>query len=97
MNFSLQGESEIVGYWHASRRLHNNIRSAPIIYSFVDHCPLAEMYEKKAMSELSPWMLKLFKELMEYPFHIQYMPGRGSLIGMVDALSRSLNEDTSTL
>ena len=48
MNVSLQGvwsvgakglwadlsplESEVVGYWHATRRLHYHIRGAPVIY-----------------------------------------------------------------
>ena len=79
INFSLQGvwsvgakglwadlsslESEVVGYWHTSRRLHYNIRGAPIVYIFVDHRLFAELYKKKAMSELSPRML--LQELME--------------------------------
>ena len=42
-------------------------------------------------------MFKLTQELMEYPFVMRYMPGRGSLIGMVDALSRAPYEDASTL
>ena len=69
MNFSLQGvwsvgakgscadlfplASEVVGYWHATRRLHYHIRGAPIIYGFVDHQPFADLYEKKQRSELS--------------------------------------------
>ena len=113
MNFALQGawsvgakgswadlapiESEIVGYWHASRRLHYHIRGAPVIYSFVDHQPFATMYMKKQMSALTPRMFKLSQELMEYPFVIRYMPGRGAMIGMVDALSRAPYEDASTL
>ena len=112
MNFSLQGvwsvgakgswadlsplESECVGYWHATRRLHYHIRGAPVIYGFVDHQPFAELYEKKQMSELSPRMFKLMQELNEYPFIMRYMPGRGALIGMVDALSRAPYEDAST-
>ena len=59
MNFSLQGvwlvgakgswadlsplESEVVGYWHASRRLHCHIRGAPVIYGFMDHRPFVEL------------------------------------------------------
>ena len=105
MNFSLQGallvvakgswadlshiESEIVGYWHASRTLHYHIRGAPIVYSFVDHRPSAEMYEKRVMFELTPRMLKLMKELMEYPFKMKYMSGRAFLIEMVYPLSRA--------
>ena len=34
---------------------------------------------------------------MEYPFHIQYISSSGSLIGMVDALSRAPYEDAATL
>ena len=113
MNFSLQGvwsvgakgswadpsplESEVVGYWQASRRLHYHIRGAPVIYGFVDHRQFAELYKKKQMSKLSPRMFKLMQELMEYPFIMKYMPGRGSLIGMLDALSRALYENASTL
>ena len=113
MNFALQGawsvgakgswgdlapiESEIVGYWHASRRLHYRIRGAPVIYGFVDHQPFATMYMKKEMSALTPRMFKLSQELMEYPFVIRYMPGRGAMIGMVDALSRAPYENASTL
>ena len=96
MNFALQGawsvgakgswadlspiEVEIVGYRHASRRLHYHIRGAPIIYGFVNHRPFAKMYERKRMSELSPRMLKLMKELMEFPFKMKYLPGRGTMI-----------------
>ena len=67
------------------------------MFGFVDHKPFAELYMKKQMSELSPRMFKLTQELMEYPFVMRYMPGRGSLIGMVDALSRAPYEDASTL
>ena len=49
------------------------------------------------MSELSQRMFKLMQELMEYPFVMKYMPGRGSLIGIVDVLSRAPYEDASTL
>ena len=113
MNFSLQGvwsvgakglwadlsplESEIVGYWHASRRLNYYIRGVPVIYWFVYHQPFAELYDKKQISELSPRMFKLLQELMKYPFVMPYMTGRGALIGMVDALSRAPYEDASTL
>ena len=78
MNFALQGawsvgakgswgdlapiESEIVGYWHASRRLDYHIRGAPVIYGFVDHQPFATMYMKKEMSALTPRMFKLSQE-----------------------------------
>ena len=41
-------EAEIVGYWHATRRLHYHIRRAPIIYGFVNHQPFAELYERKS-------------------------------------------------
>ena len=63
MNFSLQGvwsvgakgswanwsplESEVVGYWHVSRRLHYHISGAPVIYGFVDHQPFAELYLRR--------------------------------------------------
>ena len=113
MNFLLQGvwlvtpkgswadlsppESEVVGYWNASRRLHYHIRGAPVVCGFIDHQPFADLYARKQMSELSPRMFKLMQELMEYPFVMQYMPGRGSFIGMVDALSRAPYEDSSTL
>ena len=113
MNFSLQGvwsvgakglwadlfplELEVVGYWRATRRLHYHIRGAPIIYGFVDHKPFADLYEKKQMSELSPRMFKLMQKLMEHPFIMKYMPGRGALIGMVYAPSRAPYEDASTL
>ena len=113
MNFALQGawsvgakgswadlspiEAEIVGYWHATRRLHYHIRGALVIYGFVDHQTFAEMYERKSMSKLSPRMLKLMKELMEYPFKMKHLPGKGALIGMVDALSRAPHDDVSTL
>ena len=113
MNFALQGawsvgakgswvnlspiEAEIVGYWHASRRLLYHIRGAPVIYGFVDHQPFAEMYERKSMSDLSPRMLKLMKELMEYPFKMKYIPGKGSMIRIVDALSRAQHDDVSKL
>ena len=63
----------------------------------MDHQQFAELYGKKQMSELSPRMFKLMQELMEYPFFMRYMPVRGSLIGMVDALSRAPHEDASTL
>ena len=49
------------------------------------------------MSELSPRMLNLMKELMEYPFKMKYLPGKGAMIGMVDALSRAPHDDASTL
>ena len=55
------------------------------------------MYMNKQMSELSPRMFKLCQELFEYPFVIRYCPGRGALIGMVDALSRAPHLDASTL
>ena len=113
MNFSLQGvwsvgakgswadlspiESEIVGYWHATRRLHYHIRGAPVVFGFVDHKRFADLYMKKEMLALSPRMFKLTQELMEYPFVMRYIPGRGSFIGMVDALSRAPHEDASTL
>ena len=42
-------------------------------------------------------MFKLMKELMEYPFKMKYLPGRGYMIGMVDALSRAPHDDASTL
>ena len=87
MNFALQGawsvgakgswvdlspiEAEIVGYWHATRRLHYHIRGAPIIYGFDDHQPFAELYERKSMSKLTPRILKLMKELMEYQFKMK--------------------------
>ena len=69
MNFSLQGvwsvaakgswadlsplEAEVVGYWHASRRLHYHILGAPVIYAFVDHRPFSEYYETKQMPKFS--------------------------------------------
>ena len=40
-------ESEVVGYWHAARRLHYHIRGAPVVFGFVDHRPFAELYMKK--------------------------------------------------
>ena len=43
----------------------------------MDHRQFAEMYKKRAMSKLSPRMLKPLKELIEYPFKIQYTPSRG--------------------
>ena len=49
------------------------------------------------MSQLSPRMLKLLKELLKYSFIIEYMPGKGDLIAAVDALSRAPTEDASTL
>ena len=55
------------------------------------------LYESKQMSDLSPRMFKLLQELMEYPFIMKYMPGRGALIGMADALSRAPFKDASTL
>ena len=88
-------ESEVLGYWHASRRYH--IRGTSVIYGFVDHQPFAEYYSKKQMSALSPRMFKLMQELEEYPFVMGYMPGSGSLIGMVDALSRAPYDYASTL
>ena len=90
-------EAEVVGYWHASRRLHYHIRGAPVIYGLVDHRPFVVLSKSKQMSDLSPRMFKLLQELMEYPFIMKYMPGRGALIGMVDALSRAPFEDASTL
>ena len=90
-------EAEVVGYWHASRRLHYHIRGAPVIYGLVDHRPFVVLYKSKQMSDLSPRMFKLLQELMEYPFIMKYMPGRGALIGMVDALSRAPFKDASTL
>ena len=63
----------------------------------MDHRPFAELYKTKQMSELSPRMFKLMQELMEYPFVMNYMPGRGSLIVMVEALSRTPYENASTL
>ena len=80
-----------------TRRLHYHIRGAPVIYGFLDHQPFAEMYKRKSMSELSPRMLKLMKELMEYPFKMKYLPGKGTMIGMVDALSRAPHNGTLTL
>ena len=62
---------------------------SPVVYELVDHRPFAELYGKKQMSELSTRMLQLLQELMEYPFVIRYMSGRGYLIGMVEALSRA--------
>ena len=113
MNFSLQGawsvvakgawadlapiEAEVVGYWHATKRLHYHLRGAPIIYGFVDHKPFADLYSNKGMSDLSPRMFKLMQDLMEFPYVIKYEPGRGAIIGMVDALSRAPVEDVSTL
>ena len=49
------------------------------------------------MSQLSPRMLKLLKELLEYPFIIEYTPGKGDMIAAVDALSRAPMEEVSTL
>ena len=46
---------------------------------------------------LSPRMLKLLKELLEYPFIIEYTPGKGDLIAAVDALSKVPTEEVSTL
>ena len=80
MNFALQGvwsvgakgswvdlshiELQIVGYWHATRRLHYHIRGTPVVFGFVDHKPFAELYMKKEMLALSPRMFKLTQELM---------------------------------
>ena len=113
MNFSLQGVwsvgakgswadlsplgSEVVGYWHSSSRLHYHIRGAPVVYGFVDHRSFVELYARKQMLELSPRMFKLMQELIEYPFVMKDMPGRGSLIGIVDALSRAQYKDASAL
>ena len=72
-------------------------QGAPVIYGFVDHQPFAKMYERKSMSDLSPRMLKLMMEIMEYPFKMKYLPGKGAMIGMVDALSRAPHDDASTL
>ena len=70
-------DSEVVGYWSASRQLHYHIRGAPMIYGFVDHKSFAAMYQNKEMSAHSPRMFKLMQELMEYPFLMEYMPGWG--------------------
>ena len=49
------------------------------------------------MSQLSPRMLKLLKEILKYPFVIEYTPGKEDLIAVVDALSRAPTKDASTL
>ena len=90
-------EAEIVGYWHATGRLHYHIRGATVIYGFVDHQPFAKMYKRKSMSKLSPRIFKLMKKLMEYLFKMKYLPGKGAMIGMLDALSRAPHDDASTM
>ena len=90
MNFSLQGVCSV-----SAKGLWADL--SPVVYEFVDHQPFAELYGKKQMSKLSPRMLKLLQELMENPFVIRYTPGRGYLIGMVEALSRAPYQDASTL
>ena len=110
MNFSLEGvwsvgakgswvdlspiELEIVGYWHATRRLHYHKRGH--IRLCGPQTVRGIIHEERNVG-LSPRMFKLTQELMKYPFVIWYMPGRGALIGMVDALSRAPHEDASTL
>ena len=82
-------ETEILGFYHAWHKLQFYLLGADVIYGYVDHEPFVTLYHDKQMSDLSPRMVKLLKELLELPFQMTYLPGKSALISSVDALSRA--------
>ena len=82
-------ETEILGFFQASVKLHYEIAGAPVIHGYVDHKPFMQAYNSKEMKDLSPRMLKLMQELLELPFVMHYLSNKTQLIKAVDALSRA--------
>ena len=90
-------ETEIMGFYQASQKLHFYIYGARQINGFVDHQPFPQTYHNKDLSELSIRMRKLMMDLFELPYKMTYVSNKSQLIQMVDTLSRAPTKEASEL